>query len=151
MPNGFRGNPPAVYLGKVSEAHSVAVAAGNQAPAGAPHGPRVVRLPHPPSTANSGSFSVGYNNSSNIVTSQSEYDTVARIVSEMDDGVGEAIYNISTEIEELCETIFVMPSTTPRILALAGTIKSSMGSFRSATEEMSASARMFASEIVSVG
>jgi len=150
MPQGFRGNPTKVYLTEAQDAHNAAVAVGRRSVHGV-SGSRVVPLPYQPSAARTGSYTTGYGNSENIVTNQSEYETVARMVSERDDRMGELIYMTANDIEEMCRTIFVLPSATPSIVGLSGEIKQSLSAFRSATEEMANNARSFADAIVSVG
>jgi len=150
MPDGFIGNPAVTYLGKVTDAHRAAVSVASQSPAGAPAGPEIIRLPHDISTANSGSFSLEYMNSGNIVVSQSEYDTAARMISELDDKKGQGIYETAGDIEHMNQTIFVLPSATPRILNISGTIKRSLGNFRAITEDMVMHTRSFAQEITSI-
>jgi len=151
MPNGYRGNHAATYLNKVEEVHAEAVAAGNQSPPGAPAGPRTIRLPFPASTAHSGGNATGYGNSSNIVADNSDYGAISQAISNLDNRVGEAIYNSSSDIENMCQTVFVFPSATPALMGLSGSIKSSISSFRSTAEEVSAIARTFSNEITSIG
>jgi len=150
MADGFFGNPAVSYLTKVVEIHGAAVIAGSQSAPGAPPGPRTISLPHNPGSARSGGFTTGYGNSNNVVADQSEYETVSRMINEVDDRKGELMYNIANDIAEMCQTIFVMPAATPKVLDFADTIQRTLGEFRSATEDMSIKAVRFSQEVTSV-
>ena len=125
--------------------------AGRETTEGAPAGPQVIPLPHPPSTAFVGGHSIGHGSSDNVVSEQREYIDFARTVSEADNNAGQITYNTSNDIQNMTNTTFVMPSATPRILNFSADIKGSLASFRAVTEEMTSSARNFAAEIVGVG
>ena len=86
----------------------------------------------------------GVGNSTNIVMEQALYTHVVREVDKADDNAGENIYKCCIEIEQMCQNIFVVPETISRILAITGQVKSSLGQFRSMTEEINIHTRNFA-------
>jgi len=155
MPNGFSGRPATTYLTGVSNAHQRAITAGNnagnQTPANTPRIPNARRLPFSPDEANTGSFTTGRGNSTNIVVSLQEYEEITRKLDRVDDKIGECLYRAALEIEELCKTAFVMPEAVPRVLGVCGGVKTSLTDFRTITHELTTTMRRFAQEITSIG
>jgi len=159
MPRGFVGQPASSYLTKASTAHDQAGTNSSQiatrAPASASATARLQRtrdLPFEPNEAFSGgSVPTGRGDSSNIVVRHDEYDTISRTVSQADDRIGECMYNISNEIEALCQTDFVLPDAVPRCLNISNGVKDSLGQFRGVTEDTLIQTRNFAREIANIG
>jgi len=149
--NGFSGRAAQTYLTEVAQAHSKAVDAGKKTPAGAPPGPRASKLPFEPQEAKGGGFVTGYNNSSNIVASQSEYESISNKISQADDRMCECLYRVAQEIEAMCQSVYKLPSAVPRCLNISDSVKGSMGEFRSQTEEALGGLRSYAREIVEIG
>ena len=155
MPKGFSGRPAAAYLTRVSDAHQRAVTAGNnagnQAPANSPQIPNARRLPFSPDEAHTGGYITGRGNSGNIVVSLREYEEITYKLDQIDDRIGECLYRVSVEIEELCRTAFVMPEVVPRVLGVCDGVKSSLGEFRELTHELAVMLRNFAREATDIG
>lgn len=86
-------------------------------------------------TGYNGIHTTGVGNSSNIVLSASTYDELMRRVTTVDEQAGEDLYRVALAIEEMCSRMYVVPETVPRILALTSQLKSTLGEFRSLTEE----------------
>ena len=151
MPRGFSGRHAAAYLGKVSEAHANAVSTCSQTPEGAPPGPRQRRLPYGLEDAYTGSFSTGRGDSSNIVASESEYEAICRTISQADDKIGECLHNTAAEINELCQTTFILPHAVPRCLNISESVNSILNEFRSVTDDSMMQTRKYVSEIINIG
>ena len=154
MPRGFSGRHAQLYLGQVSDAHTRAVSASSQVAADAPSNTnlRTRQLPFGPDDAvRSGMIATGRGNSSNIVASQHEYEAISRTISQAEDKLGECVYSVANEIEALCKTAFVMPSTVPRCLNISESVKRSLGLFRAVTEDALIQVRNFAREITNIG
>ena len=151
MPRGFAGSAATAYLGKASDAHKQAIAAGRKVPPSIPMGPRERSLPFGPEDAKTGTFTTGRGDSSNVVVSQGEYEIICNMVSQVDDRVGECLYNVAMEIEAMCQTSFVLPTAVPRCLNISDDVKRSLGQFRSLTEDAVMQARRFAREITEIG
>jgi len=167
MPRGFIGKPAARYLGQATDAHRNAVNAGNQtsqqvqarmntaaASSQTPQllaSPRERRLPFGPEDANTGSFTTGRRNSSNIVVDEHEYQSITSRVSQTDEQLGECMYRIAQEVEALCQSSFILPSAASRCMSVSDDVKRSLGQFRSVTEEMVIQTRRFAQEITDIG
>jgi len=154
MPRGFIGRPATAYLTEASSIHSRAMDSGNRITNNAPSNAnlRARQLPFEPSEGTSGGFApAGRGNSSNIVVSQTEHESVSRMISQADDKLGECIYNVSNEVEILCQTAFILPTAVPRCLNISENIKKSLGEFRGVTEDAVLEARKFAQEISDIG
>jgi len=151
MLNGFSGRPATTYLTKTEAAHSNAVGAGKKTPAGAPPGPNAKHFPFEPGEAKGGGFVTGYGNSSNIVSDQREYEEISRMISHADDRMGECLYRAALEIEALCQSAYRLPWATPRCLDISNSVKTSMGEFRSLTEEATQQMGSYAREIEEIG
>jgi len=159
MPRGFIGQPSSAYLTKASTEHdrisTNSARIATSAPASASAVSRLQRprnLPFEPSEAFSGGqVPTGRGDSSNIVVRHDEYEAISRTVSQADDRIGECMYNISNEIEALCQTDFVLPDAVPRCLNISNGVKDSLGQFRGMTEDKLTQTRNFAREISNIG
>ena len=114
--------------------------------------PRPVNQRHPfaPENAFGGRHSVGAGNSSNVVVDQGLYDNTLRMLNAVDDQAGEDIYKTSACIEDMCSSIYVVPDTAPRVMAITARLKASLGEFRSLTENTSIQTRRFVNEIAQI-
>ena len=148
MPDGFKGNAPMKYLTEVSAAHEDIMGRSGQITSNAPsrRQPKLVlqRLPFEPDGASEGGAVTGYNNSSNIVTDDDEYAALAKLISLVDDDMGECLNRVALGIDEMCKTIYILPETVPRCISYAEAIKSALGEFRSLTEDALTIATTFA-------
>jgi len=113
--------------------------------------PRPVRLPHPPESAFFGSFSSWKGNSSNIVVNEDEYASICHIIDNIDNNMGACIHHTATEIEEMCQTVFILPSAGPRCLNVSGSMKRCLGQFRMVTEDSLIELRRYIQAIMGVG
>ena len=148
MPSGFKGNAPMQYLTESATAHKGAVDEKGRITASAPsrRPPRQVmqRLPYEPHDARSGGNATGIGNSSNIVADNGEYAALAKLISRVDDDMGECLNRVALGIDEMCKTIYILPETVPRCISYAEAIKSALGEFRSLTEDALTIATTFA-------
>jgi len=158
MPDGFVGTAALRYLNGVSEAHTNAKSDAARAarppssvPPDTPSVPTARMLPHEPSEANHGRFTTGKGNSGNIVVDETEYAAIMQKISHIDDKIGEHLYRIAAEIENMCRESYILPATFPRCTGISSNIKTSMGQFRALTEEATGVANRFARDITSIG
>jgi len=151
MPNGFIGRPALTYLTQVSEAHTRAENRMQRAPQEGRFRMRARPLQFNPEDATVGRFTTGRGDSSNIVVSQQEYDTVSYYINQIDDTIGECIYRTACEIEEMCQTIFILPSVVRGCMNISDTVKGSLNQFRTMTDETIQQARRFARDIMDIG
>ena len=150
MPRGFIGNPATSYLIQATQAHGRATNSGKQISESAPSRTTVRerRLPFEPAEGNTAiTASAGRGNSSNIVVSQHQYEFIAQRISLADDRLGECIFNLTQEIEALCQTVFRLPAAVPRCLNISESVKRSLSEFRGVTEDTALIARRLAREI----
>jgi len=89
-------------------------------------------------------------NSSSVVVDADIYNTVLQRLDTADHQAGADMYAMCNTIDEICETIFVVPETTPRIKAMTDQFKKSLGQFRSLTEEVAIDVRRYTSEISNI-
>jgi len=89
-------------------------------------------------------------NSSSVVVDADVYNTVIQRVDMAEHQAGADMYNMCNTIDEICETIFMIPETNPRIKAMTDTFKKSLGPFRSLTEEVATDVRRFTGEIANI-
>ena len=158
MPRGFVGNSVKKFFENTEAALDRAGDAHNANPfEGRRSG--VVPLPVLPATNNQtapfspedawsgGPHARNVGNSSNVVVDPDVYRHTLQRMDMVDYQAGADMYMISTEIEDMCSTIFVVPETGPRIAAIADQLKRSLGPLRSLTEEVAIDVRQFANEI----
>ena len=157
MPYGFAGNASVKYLEAVAKALSAAQNAHSVNPfsgcsSGAVPPPSLSTRynqnpPCPPDAAMSGAHQTGVGNQTNIVSDRSLYDTLLHKINETDNRMAEVLYHTAMEIEGLCATSFIVPETLPGYLAILNAVKSSLGEFRTLTNEAEIKARRFAEDI----
>ena len=151
MPNGFVGRAAIRYLGdaeveqlsaknSIIEAHNMT---GRLA--------RVIDLPHSAEEARTGSFSTGIGSSINIVANRDEYERVVGLIRDADSRMADCLREVSAAIEDMCQSSFVLPLSSPLCMDLSGSLNGSLRNFRSLTDEMLGQIRNFAGEIVSIG
>ena len=160
MPRGFTGQPATAFLTFADDAQTRAINTSSRVSADVSDTPsagtasriRNRQLPFEPQQATQGGLvPSGRGNSSNIIVSEREYESITRLISQADDRLGECLYNVANEIELMCQTIFVLPDAVPRCLNISETIKRSLGQFRSMTEDAALQTRNFVREITSIG
>jgi len=159
MPYGFIGNAAKNYLSTIVNALSDAHAVHSKNPhvgssGGAAPPPLPVRNNHQakdsPESAMSGGYPLRIGNQSNIVVNEDAYAEILQKIRMTDSGIAEELYNIATQIEEMCKTIYVVPATLPKYLAIVESIKSSLDEFQSLAEQTGMQAYEFASEITRI-
>jgi hypothetical protein len=157
MINGFTGMSLERFLRNTNEAMELAHAGHSRDPfAGVAPGevslpqlstPINKRPPFGTESAFGGRHRTGVGSSANIVVDQSVYDNVLRMADDADGQAGEDIYRIAEAIENMCSSIYVVPETVPKVLAITSQIKSSLSQFRSMTENVCIQTRRFVNEI----
>ena len=161
MPDGFRGRPTRRYLTDVENTINNASAAhirnpfegmvfSSVSPPPLPHRTNQ-RVPESSAFADSGSFVTSVSTIANIVVSDSIYDELMQKINLVDESVCEMLYNTSYEVEEMCQSVYIVPRTLPRFLRILRDIKQSLGEFRLLTGAVEASARSFVTDINGIG
>ena len=105
---------------------------------------------HSPDSAMSGGYPLRVGNQSNIVVNEDAYAEILQKIRMTDSGIAEELYNIATQIEEMCQTIYIVPATLPKYLAIVANVKSSLGEFQSLAEQAGMKAYEFSSEIMRI-
>ena len=158
MPHGFIGNAAHKYLSSVSSALSSAHAVHSKNPHGGGGSVAPPALPmrnnvnakNPPESAMSGGYPTRIGNQTNIVVNEDAYAEILQKIRMTDSGIAEEIHSIATQIEEMCKTIYVVPATLPKYLAIVGNVKSSLGDFQSLAERSGMKAYEFSNEITRI-
>ena len=160
MPYGFMGNSCGKYLSNVGGAITSANAVSGRDPlagiGGGASAPPKITTPSPqtfnqsPDTATSGGYRTGVGNQSNVVVEEETYGEIFQRIRAVDSGIAEELYNIAAQIEQMCETDYVVPATLPKYLSLLGRVKGSLGEFQSLADKAGAKAYDFAGEIAMI-
>ena len=165
MPNGFLGNAAAKYIGHASRALTKAMTTMQESTMNAnlsnssaaaravriPPVPRQRDLPFSEEDAHTGRFITGRGDSSNIVVDEDECLKISRAISDINYKMDDCMYRTAAEIEEMCRTIFIMPTVTPQCMNFCDAVKSSLIHFRDLTEDMSQEVRKFALKVAEIG
>ncbi|MCL1976198.1 MAG: hypothetical protein FWG61_08570 [Firmicutes bacterium] len=161
MPDGFVGKASQNYLEKVAaaliiagEIHSHDPFSGISykivPPPGLPA--RInVEPPYDPASAMSGGYSTGVGNQTNIAVDRSIYTDALNKIRTTDEKAAEELYKVITQIEDLCETSYVLPKTLPKYLSILDYVKISLAEFRSLTDDAGTKTDSFVEEIINTG
>jgi len=160
MTNGFVGNASNHHIATVKQGLSSASAVHSMNPFGGAGGGRVpppsmgdrmnMNSPHSPMTAVLGGVRTGIGNRSNVVVEQGLYNEVLQRILTTDIAIAEELHAIMIRIEEMCETIYIVPETLPKYLDAVNKLKSSLGEFQSLTNEARVGTERFVGEIVAL-
>jgi len=150
MPNGFVGNASHRYLSQISEAMESANTVHNSPPAVAFSAGSFHQVPHSPGSARSGGYVTGVGDQSNIVVKHSDYNEILGRIQSVDSKIAEECYNICVQIEEMCDTIYVVPIMKPKYVEYTNRIKACLAEFQSLTDDARMRTHQFVSDIVSI-
>lgn len=157
MPQGFIGKASETYLTNVTGALSAAHAVHSKDPFG--NVPVGVNTPpalssrnnlfakYSPDTAHSGGYVTGIGNESNIVVDEQTYEEILQRIRMTDEGIAQDLHELAVQIEQMCQTIYIVPATLPKYLAIVDKVKSSLGEFQSLAEQAGTKAYEFMGEI----
>ena len=157
MPRGFSSKMAKNFIKNTSDAMVKAGEIHNRRPPLAPMGntpaprlaePRNQEPPFSPDDADfTGNHSTGIGNSSNIVVDEALYQETVRKLNAIDDYAGEEIYRMACKIEEICQSMYVVPETIPHITALTAQLKGYLPEFRNLSDDVGIQVRRFADEV----
>lgn len=159
MPYGFIGQASRKYFTAVSDALSSAAEVHNRNPYSGsyskttppPISARKNYSPkYPPDTAMSGGYPLGVGNHTNVVVDQVMYDETLQKIQIVNAKIAEELYNVAGQIEQMCETIYIVPSTLPKYLELVGKVKTSLDEFQTLVEEARICTYEFTQEILRI-
>jgi len=161
MPNGFIGKPSLRYLKRVEDALLSASAVHSRDPFLSARQSMVRppslparnnhRQPNEPNSAFSGSYITGIGNKTNIVVSDNDYNQVLHQIQSIDSAICDVLINVSQKIEEMCQTIYVVPRTRPRFLSMLSNVRGSLGEFRSLSVSLENNVHGYVSSIRTIG
>jgi len=145
MPHGFIGNASQKYLTEVgnamASAHMVhgknplAGMGGMEAPPPTLATPSNLNLPHPSESSRSGGYATGIGNQSNVVVKPGEYAEVLGKMQLVNEQIAEEIFSIAAQLEEMCNTIYIVPFMKPKYLEYIGKVKAMLDEFQTLMDE----------------
>jgi len=147
MPYGFMGSASEKYLRNVDDALTKN---NNTYDRNAPDEEGLLKSPYPPEEAFFGGYAVGVGNQSNIVVDQDAYSEILRRIQAADTNAIEDLNKISTEIDNLCSTDYIIPKTLHRYSDVLIRTKNTFKEFRSLTEDVEIRTRNYVQEILDV-
>lgn len=160
MPDGFIGNACSKYLNVVENAMTESRNDHNKNPfADLPKSdtpPPQLKdkqnffIKHEPESSLTGGYSTNYGNENNIVLDREVYSEIIYMLKKTDTQTVEDLHNIVTQIEQMCETIYIVPSVLPKLLEIVKNIKESLSEYRDLGESTEQIADDFCNEIVSI-
>ena len=162
MPRGFAGKSVEKFFTNTEEALERAGEAHNKNPFERHRSNGSVPLPNLPPTHNQpapftssdawtgGPHGRNVGDSSSVVVDTDVYNAVIQRADMVDHQSGGDMYAMCNTIDEICETIFVVPETSPRIAAITDQFKKSLGHYRSLTEELAICVRRYTNEISNI-
>ena len=103
-----------------------------------------------PDSAMSGGHPLRIGNQSNVVVNEDTYTEILQKIRMTDAGIAEELHSIATQIEEMCKTVYIVPATLPKYLAIVANVKSSLGEFQSLAERAGMKTYEFTSEITRI-
>ena len=112
--------------------------------------PTVHYLRHSLENAGQGSFRTGMGHRGNIVVRQSEYEQALGRIQAVDARIAEEYHNICTRIEEMCNTIYIVPHMRPKYLELSNRVKASLVEFQTLTDDARVRTSEFVAEIIRI-
>jgi hypothetical protein len=157
MPYGFSGLAANYYLQRIEASLKSAASVHSRYPfdgcgSGAVSPPAVCPggNQRPPYTAEGGGHTTGAGNTGNIVVTQSVYHELSGMIKEIDDKISSELAAISREIDDMCGSVYMLPSTTPRVLEIMERVRSSIPEFKGVSDDAGMDARGFAGEMLSI-
>ena len=160
MPDGFLGRASQSYLTMISTAMASAHAVHSQGPfigiVGTSVAPPPLSVPtnhnlhHSVATAGQGSYRTGMGHHGNIVVKQSEYEQILGRIQAVDSRLAEEFHNICARIEEMCNTIYILPHMRPKYLELTGRVKASLVEFQALADDARMRTGEFVGEIIRI-
>ena len=151
MANGFAGNAPRKFMTTVHKAVSEANSTWRSEAAVGRVDAYPRKLPFDPRDGNRGSFILGRGSSANIVADSRTYEQIARGLYSADDQMGQCIFRVSTAIEAMCDTIFILPRTNAQCRRVTETLKNALNQYQDLSDELIRLTRNYGREIVSIG
>ena len=161
MPDGFVGKASEKYLEALAIALFIATVEHNHDPFTGCHGdsPSPPSLPfrnnqptpYEPDSARSGSHATRAGNKTNIAADQSSYNSILKEIRETDAQVANELYSVMMEINELCETVYIIPITKPRYLSIMNYVKNSLSEFLTLTNHAETETNNFVEKIIDIG
>ena len=92
-------------------------------------------------------FRLGVGTSENIVVRDEVYHASLGQITQLDEQMAERLEQTIMQIEEMCETIFIAPETTPRVREILGAVRGTLPQFRGVTEQATRITQMYLGQI----
>ena len=92
------------------------------------------------------SHRLGVGTSENVVMREDVYRSCVARAQQLDDLMAERISYCVRQMDEMCQTIFIAPQTTPRVQAVLSQVQGVLGEFRDLTAQTGQVTQMYVSQ-----
>ena len=161
MPYGFLGKASEKCFEELADFLAVAEKAHNHKPfigcycpvVPPPALPEPVNEPPPYDLADvkSGGHTTGVGNKTNIAADQRLYTDILNYIRETDAKAFTELYDVMLQINELCETDYILPLAQRRYLSIMNYVKDSLVEFLQLTNNAEVKINNFVEEIIDIG
>ena len=139
MASGFIGNRSQQFFSRVRETSQQA--SGMIASAGGQSSPNTAGL------GEGQGYRLGMGSSQNVVMREEVYRSCTSQLGQLDNRMAEQIENVCKQIDDLCQSIFIIPETTPRIQEVVQKVRGSLSDFQDVTTKVCRTSDMYVSQI----
>jgi len=94
-------------------------------------------------------YRTGVGTSENIVVKADVYQDALNQIKQLDERMAERLNNAMKQLDELCNTSFIVPETTSKVQAVLDGVKNSMTAFGDVTTQVTQTAEMYKSQMKS--
>jgi len=92
-------------------------------------------------------FRLGVGTSENVVVRDDVYNAALNQITQLDGLMAERLEQTIMQIEDMCDTIFIAPETTPRARAVLGAVRRTLPEFMGVTAQTTRITQMYISQI----
>jgi len=94
-------------------------------------------------------YRTGVGTSENIVVEDDSYQEALNRIKQLDERMSERLGNVMKQVDELCNTSFIVPETTPKVQVVLNEVRSSMTAFCDVTIQTTQITEMYISQMKS--
>jgi len=94
-----------------------------------------------------GGYRTGVGTSENIVIEEDTYRDALNQIKQLDEQMSERLCDVMRQIDELCNTYFIVPETTSKVQAVLGEARNSMTAFCEVTMQTTQITEMYLSQM----
>ncbi|MDR2547765.1 MAG: hypothetical protein LBC96_09740 [Lachnospiraceae bacterium] len=148
MPYGFIGTTSHNYLSAITEALDIANSVHLRVPSHARNSGSIDSIPYPSDTAFGGGHTTSPSTQDNIVHQPVTGFELIQRLQLLNTRLAEDIHHVCTKLEELCETVYIIPDTQSKFLDITIRLKSLLPEFESLADESRILLHRFTTELL---